>query len=153
MDFHIPVLALLVRGNFCALFRLPGGEKVSCNILVIEESSPSLRGRIVSVLTKEGFKVATAASLGEMLLRWDGLKPQLIILGEGLTIDSFEACSRLRQTVDVPILMVGAVPGGEVWTRVVEVGADFYLAKPFSYLELVVRVRALLRRYERKPEP
>ena len=44
--------------------------------------------------------------------------------------------------------MLGAVPSDKAWTRVVEVEADFYLVKPFSYPELVARVKALLRRYE-----
>jgi len=44
--------------------------------------------------------------------------------------------------------MVGAVPGDKVWNRVVDAGADFYMAKPFGYLELVARVKAILRRYE-----
>ncbi len=118
------------------------------NILVIEESNHALKDRIVSALTKEGFEVATAASSEEVLSAPDEFKPQLIILGEGLPIDSFEACSQLRQMANVPILMVGAIPGDKAWNRVVEAGADFYLEKPFGYLELVARVRALLRRYE-----
>ena len=118
------------------------------NVLVIEESSCGLRERIVSALTKEGFKAATASNSQEALSRLDEPKPELIILGEGLPIDSFEACSQLRQAVDVPILMLGAVPSDKAWTRVVEVEADFYLVKPFSYPELVARVKALLRRYE-----
>ena len=118
------------------------------NILVIEESSRSFRGRIASALTREGFDVATAASSQEMVSTLDEFKPQLIILGEGLPIDSFEACSQLRQAANVPILMVGAVPSDKVWNRVVDAGADFYMVKPFGYLELVARVKAILRRYE-----
>ena len=118
------------------------------NILVIEESSPALRGRIVSVLAREGFDVATASSSHEVVSTLDEFKPQLIILGEGLPIDSFEICSQLRQAVNVPILMVGAVLSDKTWNRVVEAGADCYLPKPFSYLELVARGKALLRRYE-----
>ena len=118
------------------------------NVLVIEESNAALRERIVSDLTEEGFKVATAASCQAALLRLDELKPKLIILGDGLPIDSFEACSQLRQAVAVPILMVGTVPSDKAWIGVVEAGADFYLVKPFGYLELVARVKALLRRYE-----
>ena len=118
------------------------------SILVIEESSPTSRERVISTLTKVGFEVATATSTEEVLSRRDELEPQLIILGEGLPIDSFEACSQLRQAVDIPILMIGTVPGVEDWTRVVEAGADFYLVKPFSYVELVARVKALIRRHE-----
>ena len=118
------------------------------NILVIEESNHALRSKIVTVLTREGFSVATASSSQEVVSTLDKFKSQLIILGEGLPIDSFEACSQLRQAVDAPILMVGAVPTDQVWNRVVDAGADFYLEKPFGYLELAARVRALLRRYE-----
>jgi DNA-binding response OmpR family regulator len=99
-------------------------------------------------LTREGFGVATVASSQEILSTLDEFKPQLIILGEGLPIDSFEACSQLRQAVNIPILMVGAVPSDKAWNRAVEAEADFYLQKPFSYLELVARVKALLRRHE-----
>ena len=118
------------------------------NILVIEGNNHAFRSRIVAVLTREGFNVATAASSQEVVSTLDEFKPQLIILGEGLPIDSFEVCSQLRQTVDTPILMVGAIPSDKAWTRIVEAGADCYLVKPFGYLELAARVKALLRRYE-----
>lgn len=118
------------------------------NITVIEESNYALRDKIISALTREGFEVATAASSQGILSTLDEFKPQLIILGEGLPIDSFEVCSQLRQTVDTPILMVGAIPSDKAWTRIVEAGADCYLVKPFGYLELAARVKALLRRYE-----
>ena len=118
------------------------------NIMVIEENNHAFRSKIVSALTKEGFEVATAASSQEILSTLNEFKSQLIILGEGLPMDSFEACSQLRQMANVPILMVGAVPSDQAWNRVVEAGADFYLEKPFGYLELVARVKALLRRYE-----
>ena len=118
------------------------------NILVIEENNYALRSKIASALAREGFDVAIAASSQEVVSTLDEFKPQLIILGEGLPLDSFEACSQLRQAVNVPILMVGAVLSDKAWNRVVESGADCYLAKPFAYLELAARVKSLLRRYE-----
>ena len=118
------------------------------SILVIEERSRAFRDRIVTVLTREGFDVATAVSSQEVVSTLGEFKSQLIILGEGLPIDSLEACSQLRQAVNVPILMVGAVLSDKAWNRVVEAGADCYLVKPFAYLELVARVKSLLRRYE-----
>ena len=118
------------------------------SILVIEERSRAFRDRIVTALTREGFDVATAVSSQEVVSTLGKFKSQLIILGEGLPIDSFEACSQLRQAVNVPILMVGAVLSDKAWNRVVEAGADCYLVKPFAYLELVARVKSLLRRYE-----
>ena len=118
------------------------------NILVIEENNYAFRNRIVSALTRKGFDVATAPSSKEVVSTLDKFKPQLIILGEGLPTDSLEACSQLRQAVNIPILMVGAVPSDKAWNRAVEAGADCYLPKPFSYPELAARVKALLRRYE-----
>lgn len=118
------------------------------NILVIEESNAALRERITSALTREGYTVATSAGLEGVLSRQNGMKPHLIILGEGLPVDNFEVCRQLRKTVDIPILIIGADAGAEVWAKVAEVGADFYLVKPFSYMELIARVKALLRRYE-----
>ena len=118
------------------------------NILVIEESSRTFRSKIVTVLTREGFDVITAVSCQEVVPMLDELKPQLIILGEGLPTDSFEACYQLRQAINIPIMMVGAIPNDRDWDRAVDAGADFYLVKPFGYLELVARVKALLRRYE-----
>lgn len=117
------------------------------NILFIDENNSALGNRIVSALTGEGFEVTIAVSSEEALSRQDEPEPELIILGDGLP-DSFKACSQLRQVVDVPILMLGADPGKTVWTRAVEVEADFYLVKPFGYLELIARVKSLLRRYQ-----
>lgn len=117
------------------------------NVLLIDENNSAIGDRIVSALTGEGFEVTTAASSEEALSRLNKPKPELIILGDGLP-DSFKACSQLRQVVDVPILMLGAGPRKTVWTRAVEVQADFYLVKPFGYSELIARVKALLRRYQ-----
>lgn len=117
------------------------------DVLLIDEDNSAVGNRIVSALTGEGFEVTTAASSEEALSKPDEPKPELIILGDGLP-DSFKACSQLRQVVDVPILMLGAGPRKTVWTRVVEVQADFYLVKPFGCLELIARVKALLRRYQ-----
>jgi len=118
------------------------------SILLLEESNYGLRGRLVSTLTRGGFEVGSVASCQEALSKLAEIKPRLIIVGEGLPIDSFEACSNLRLAIDVPILVMGIVPTDKAWTRLLEVGGDFYLLKPFSHLELVARVKALLRRYE-----
>ncbi len=118
------------------------------NILVIEESNSNSKERIISSLTKAGFKLVIARSCEEVLSKLDELNINLIVLGEGLPVDSFEVCSQLRQAVNVPILMVGVLPNHKAWLKAVEVGADCYLLKPFSCLELVARVKAILRRYE-----
>jgi len=68
-------------------------------------------------------------------------------------IDGWEVCRRVRATSDVPIIMLTA--RSEDVDKIVglELGADDYLTKPFNPRELVARVRAVLRRYERAAKP
>jgi DNA-binding response OmpR family regulator len=76
-------------------------------------------------------------------------KPDLIVLDLLLPdISGFEVCRRLRENHTTPVIMLTAL--GEEIDRVqgLEVGADDYLAKPFSFRELLARVRATLRRVE-----
>ena len=67
-------------------------------------------------------------------------------------IDGFEVCRRIRETSDVPIIMVTA--RGEDFERIMglDIGADDYIVKPFSPGEVMARVRALLRRIARQTE-
>lgn len=116
------------------------------NILVIEDSTSGLNEIIVSALSEEGFRLVTYSDHLEVFARLGELRPDLIILGEGLPIDSFKLCYQLRQAVDVPILMIGGIPQATGWVRAVKSGADCYLKKPVNGLELIARARAILRR-------
>jgi len=118
------------------------------NILFIEKSDPILNEAIASTLAEKGFKVDTFSDHLELLSRLDELKPDLIIIGEGLPLDGFKTCRQLRQAVDIPILILGKIPRAEGWIRAVESGADLYLVKPCYYSELLARIRAILRRRE-----
>ncbi|MCL4459893.1 MAG: response regulator transcription factor [Chloroflexi bacterium] len=75
--------------------------------------------------------------------------PDVVILDIGLPgMNGFEVCRRLRQISDIPILML-TVRGEELnKVKGLEIGADDYITKPFSPLELLARVRAVLRRAE-----
>ena len=75
------------------------------------------------------------------------IQPDLIILGEGLSVDSFEFCQQLRHKLDTPIIMLGKDPRAAGWIKAVHSGADCYLARPYHNAELAARVKALLRRY------
>lgn len=85
---------------------------------------------------------------GETALKlFESERPDVVVLDVGLPgISGFEVCRRLRHISDVPILML-TVMGAEMdRVRGLELGADDYIAKPFSPLELVARTRAVLRR-------
>lgn len=119
------------------------------NILIIEGDS-ALRGELTSVLTKANFGVASAPGYFEALMKLDEFRPDMIIIDEVLPHrDVGEACCQLHRNLGIPIILLGRDSTSHAWAKAVEAGADFYLKKPFSYLELVARTKAILRRYKR----
>ena len=116
-------------------------------ILVVDDD-PKIRTVVRRGLAYEGYRVVEAASGEEGLEKAREHLPDLVVLDIMLPgIDGLEVTRRLRSSGDeVAILMLTA--RDEVSDRVVglETGADDYLVKPFSFEELLARVRALLRR-------
>ena len=114
------------------------------------EDEPDIRRLVVLHLESDGFRCRTAANGLDALREAKANVPDLVVLDLMLPgLDGLEVCRRLRgdaSTAGVPIIMLTA-KSDEV-DRVVglEVGADDYVAKPFSPKELVARVRAVLRR-------
>jgi phosphate regulon transcriptional regulator PhoB len=119
------------------------------DVLVVEDE-PDIRQLIVHHLEREGFRCRHAATGADALRAVRTSAPDLVVLDLMLPeMDGLEVCRRLRAdaaTAGLPIIMLTA-KGDEV-DRVVglELGADDYVAKPFSPKELVARVRAVLRR-------
>ena len=116
-------------------------------VLVVEDDPAILRG-LADSLRRESHDVLTAAD-GESALRLiEQKKPDLVILDLMLPrLSGYEVCRRMRgEGLHTPILMLTA--RGEEGDRVLglDLGADDYVAKPFSLRELLARVRALLRR-------
>jgi DNA-binding response OmpR family regulator len=121
-------------------------------ILVVEDD-PDIAQLVERYLEKAGFAVDRASN-GHDALRTIATKPpELVVLDLMLPqVDGLEICRRLRadeHTAAIPVIMLTA--RAEESERIVglELGADDYLAKPFSPNELVARVRALLRRVHR----
>jgi two-component system phosphate regulon response regulator PhoB len=118
-------------------------------ILVVDDEA-DIRNLLVRQLERDGLSVVAAASGTEALELARRTPPALVILDLMLPgLPGTEVCRRLRaepETRDVPVVMLSA--RGEEIDRVVgfEVGADDYVTKPFSARELVLRVRAILRR-------
>ncbi|PZT56612.1 response regulator transcription factor [Paenibacillus silvae] len=98
-------------------------------------------------LEREGYTVVTATDGMEAIELWRSHKPGLIVLDLMMPRkNGWEVCNEIRQTEDVPIVMLTA--RGEEQDRLMglTMGADDYLTKPFSPRELVLRVKAILRR-------
>jgi len=115
-------------------------------ILIVEDEVP-LSDLVRSHLEKEGHGVDQAFDGNQALAAADRARPDLVILDWMLPgLDGLTVCRELRRKHLMPILMLTA--RGDVADRVtgLEVGADDYLGKPFSIVELAARVAALLRR-------
>jgi DNA-binding response OmpR family regulator len=119
---------------------------MSEKILVVDDEI-SLQETLAYNLKKQGYKVEVTGDGSEALRLARETAPDLIILDVMLPgLDGFEICRILRKEMTTPVLMLTA--RDDEIDRVVglEVGADDYLAKPFSMRELIARVKALLRR-------
>jgi DNA-binding response OmpR family regulator len=116
------------------------------SILVVDDD-PKLRDLLAQYLGREGFRVRTANDGNAMDLLIAESPPGLVVLDLMLPgEDGLSIARRLRGGADIPVIILSA-RGDEV-DRIVglEVGADDYLAKPFSPRELLARIRAVLRR-------
>jgi two-component system alkaline phosphatase synthesis response regulator PhoP len=105
-------------------------------------------------LEREGYVVEEALDGADALTKIRTLNPALVVLDLMLPeVDGWEVCRRVRGQSDVPIIMLTA--RSEDVDKIVglELGADDYLTKPFNPRELVARVKAILRRYDRSIQP
>ena len=122
-------------------------------ILLVEDEK-NIRDAVATYLERAGYWVTPAADGQEAVDAFSLHQFDLVILDLMLPrLPGEKVCRIIRDTSDVPIIMLTAK--GEVEDRIVglELGADDYLIKPFSPRELVARVRALLRRAHIDSEP
>lgn len=121
-------------------------------MLIIDDDAKLVEA-IKLYLKNAGYEVIAAADGLEGLQKMYAHRPDLIILDIMMPkMDGWEACRRIREVSDVPIIMLTA--RGQEYEKVkgLKLGADDYVAKPFGLKELVARVEAVLRR-TRLPPP
>jgi DNA-binding response OmpR family regulator len=120
-------------------------------ILIVEDERDILQ-LVKLYLEKEGFRTVAAATGAEGLKCAKEDKPDLIVLDLMLPeIDGLEVCKRLRsapETAMLPIIMLTAKAEESDTVIGLELGADDYVTKPFNHLELLARVKAVLRRLD-----
>ena len=126
-----------------------------CHILVVEDD-PRLRERLARYLIGEGFRVTAATDAADARIQLRAIDPDLMVLDVMMPGESgLDLTQSLRQDRDdnLPILLLTARGAPEDRIAGFEAGADDYLGKPFEPRELVLRIRALLRRAPPPPVP
>ncbi|MDQ5826879.1 MAG: response regulator, partial [Chloroflexota bacterium] len=117
------------------------------NILIVEDD-PAVRDIVQIALEREGMSVEAVGDGEAALKRFRSAGAfDLVVLDIMLPgIDGISLCQELRKSSDVPVVMLTARDGERSVVLGLEVGADDYVTKPVSPLEMVSRVRAHLRR-------
>ncbi|WP_420112706.1 response regulator [Pseudactinotalea sp.] len=115
-------------------------------ILVVEDED-AYRDPLTFQLSREGFEVVAVATGPAALEAFDEHAVDLVLLDLMLPgMSGVEVCRELRQRSNVPVIMVTAKDGEIDKVVGLELGADDYVTKPYSFRELLARVRAVLRR-------
>ena len=118
-------------------------------ILIVDDEK--LIAELISLyLTKEGFETREVYDGRKAMDEFYSFKPELVLLDLMLPgVDGYQICTTIRKNSDVPIIMLTA--RSDTFDKVLglEMGADDYIVKPFEPKEMVARVKAVLRRYEK----
>lgn len=122
-------------------------------VLVVDDD-PDVRDLLDDYLSGQGYAVIPADGAAAARSLLDAEKPDLVLLDVGLPgEDGLSLARHIRERFDIGIIMISGA--GETLDRIVglEVGADDYVAKPFDPRELKARLKSVLRRYQRVPQP
>ena len=117
--------------------------------LLIADDNDGILDILKTYVTKEGFSPIIAHDGEEALKKFIKYRPLLLLLDVMMPqIDGFAVCREIRQSSNVPIIMITAK--GEDGDRIMglDIGADDYIVKPFSPGEVMARIRAVLRRLD-----
>jgi len=114
--------------------------------ILVADDEPEIREVLRMMLGSEGYEIREAVNADEAVEQAEYV--DLVILDVMMPGESgIQACTRIRERTNVPILFLTAKSGEHDKVIGFSAGGDDYLVKPFSYMELLSRVKALIRRY------
>ena len=115
--------------------------------ILLAEGDAAVADLTGSVLLRHGFHVVGARDGVEALRHWSAYAPDLVLLEVNLARRSgFEVCEAIRRQSQTPVIMLTTRADEADVLRAFTAGADDYITKPFSPLQLVMRITAVLRR-------
>ncbi|MBN1669067.1 MAG: response regulator transcription factor [Anaerolineales bacterium] len=121
---------------------------MTARILIVDDEPRYLRLMEANLLSDQ-YTVLKATNGQDAVDMVADQQPDLVLLDVMMPeLDGFEACNRIREFSNVPIIMVTARGDEQERVRGLDVGADDYIVKPYSATELLARVRAVLRRVQ-----
>ena len=124
-------------------------ENLGKKTILIVDDEKTIVDMLVYNLQKEGYNTLEANDGEEAVKIALNEKPDLVLLDIMLPkMDGLAVCKRIRQTLNIPILMISAKDEEIDKILGLELGADDYITKPFSVRELMARVKANLRKAE-----
>ena len=127
---------------------------MAANKVLLVDDDPSIIEVLKLYFEKEGYQVVTCMQGDKAFAVFNTSKPDIIILDLMLPgTDGNDICRELRKTSDVPIIMLTARTDTLDKIIGLELGADDYIPKPFEPKEVLARVKAVLRRTERRDNP
>ncbi|NOK63151.1 MAG: response regulator transcription factor [Chloroflexi bacterium AL-W] len=117
--------------------------------ILVADDDPSIATLIQVTLKDPRYEVIAATNGLEALTAFKQEHFDVVILDVMMPyVDGFEACERIREESDIPIVMLTSRDGTEDIVHGFELGADDYITKPFKTAELIARVESILRRVE-----
>jgi two-component system KDP operon response regulator KdpE len=131
---------------------LPSPDQLPSDVVLVIDDEPQIRRVVRNALADMSYEVAEAGTAREGLDLAAAKRPALIILDLGLPDrDGLDVCRDLRSFTAAPIIVLSARHTDREKEELLDAGADDYVTKPFSTLELKARVRAQLRRAASQP--
>jgi two-component system KDP operon response regulator KdpE len=120
---------------------------MSAGKVLVVDDEPQIRRVMRVILTGENYEVVEARSGEAALLRFREFLPDLVLLDLNMPgMSGLEACRMIRDTSDVPIIVLTVRHEEEEKVEALDAGADDYVTKPFGKKELLARIRAAFRR-------
>src|SRR4029077_6624140 len=140
------------RPRFRILIHAPGGShsrrgRMNPSTILIVDDEPQIRRVMRTTLSSQGYAIVEAKSGDEALEKLRSDHPGLILLDVNLPgISGLDVCREIRQSSDVPIIILTVRNTERDKVQALDAGADDYVVKPFSAQELLARIRAAIRR-------